>query len=307
EPESTEVRVTKQPSSTVYPNVPNLSDRKPKGQGPAEIHVSEDKDSCSIAQEIVQGSSGVRVGLVCFTAHGEPPSGQTPDLGEPREASLYLRTTYLQALQDMPRQLHADVGDVLAAGSVVLTQDVCILRGPVQDGARWLPDPVRVDVLTAAIQRHPRCDVQGQYARIAEKADVAKTVDHIFACAAANDVEVLIFPPLGVNGAAGCHHPAADAGDLLRKAILEHGQHVPRVWVCQEFPGQLKSSWATFASAVRSGREPLEHRELVPLTASPYLRPGWGEPCLSAKGQFSFKVPLRYRGRQRAVPPLGKP
>merc|ERR1711957_755076 len=79
----------------------------------------------------------------------------------------------------------------------------------------------------------------------------------------------------GVGGAACCRHPAEDAGDMLRKAALQYAKIVPTVWVCQEYAGQLHSAWAPFAASLARFREPIEHRELVPIAASPYIRPGW--------------------------------
>eukprot|EP00441_Pelagodinium_beii_P041741 CAMPEP_0197627702 /NCGR_PEP_ID=MMETSP1338-20131121/6239_1 /TAXON_ID=43686 ORGANISM="Pelagodinium beii, Strain RCC1491" /NCGR_SAMPLE_ID=MMETSP1338 /ASSEMBLY_ACC=CAM_ASM_000754 /LENGTH=470 /DNA_ID=CAMNT_0043198495 /DNA_START=102 /DNA_END=1514 /DNA_ORIENTATION=+ len=266
-----EVPIVRQPTSVTFTAPIEVQE---VGVGAVDLQVSEDMDPIAACQQVLQEPRPPRVGLVHFVALDDPRV-TNPPLSDLRLSQLHTRTSYLLALQEMQRQLHMEPNTALS-GCVIHTADVSILRGPVEEGAQWLEAPACVDVLTAGIQRRPRCDEQGQYARITEKAAVAKTVDDIFACALANDIEVLVFPPLGVNGAAGCYHPAADAGDLLRKAILEHSGHVSRVWICSEFPGQLRGLWTTFAEAVQKGRQPIERKELVPLSVSPYYPPGWG-------------------------------
>eukprot|EP00933_Yihiella_yeosuensis_P033509 TRINITY_DN27207_c0_g1_i1.p1 TRINITY_DN27207_c0_g1~~TRINITY_DN27207_c0_g1_i1.p1 ORF type:complete len:536 (+),score=81.91 TRINITY_DN27207_c0_g1_i1:137-1609(+) len=273
----------KQPFSRLFKTAPDVSSFEPKSQSAPEISTSEDKDTLAICQELLTApGKPLRAALVRFVAVGEV-HGRTsahPLLGDPKEAQLCLRTTYLQALLEMPRHLHQDAAEALDAGSVIHTADVALLRGPIEEGAPWLDGPApQIDILTAALQRDPRCDDQGQYARISEKVEVAKIVDHIFAVAVGLDVDVLVCPPLGISGASGCYHPAADAGDILHKAALQYGSHIPKVCVCQEYSGQVRAStWATFTAAAARGREPIQHRELVPIAASPYLRPGWSYP-----------------------------
>merc|ERR1712080_61737 len=100
----------------------------------------------------------------------------------------------------------------------------------------------------------------------------------------------------------GCRHPAEDAGDLLRKAVIQHAQIMPTVWVCQEYPGQPHSAWAPFATALNNFRSPIEHRELVPMVASPYVRPGWdpkkqkkkAAPC--SQRHIDARSPVSARG-----------
>jgi hypothetical protein len=97
-----------------------------------------------------------------------------------------MQTTYLQALHDMHKHLHSDPVEALDAGGLIYTTDVAMLRGPLRDGAPWLSDVPLLDVIWVALQRNPRSDDQGQYARIDEKALVTSTIDRIFACAASN-------------------------------------------------------------------------------------------------------------------------
>jgi len=272
------------PMSRAFVDVPDVSAMEPRFQGVPQIVATADRSPLAACQELaLRADRGrrPRVALVRLVPLTDAHNA-CPPLGDYRQSQLYLRTTFLQALQEMPRHLHSDPGAALHAGNVIYTTDVTILRGPLEAGAEWLHDAPRIDVISVALQRHPRCDDQGQYARIGEKAMVAKTMDRLFACAAGHDVDVLVFPPLGIGGVAGCHHPAADSGDLLRKAILAHGSQISEVHVCQEHTAQLHGSmWATFASSLEQGRTPIEHRELVPLVASPYLRPGWSEKTSS--------------------------
>lgn len=254
--------------------VPDMMVLEARHEESPQVNILPDLSPIATCQMLAASRAGQRVALVRFTAASDRRS-LMPSLNDHHEAQLFLQTTYLQALQDMPRHLHADPVQALEEGAVIYTNDVSILRGPIEGGAVWLDDAPLIDVLWVSLQRNPRSDDQGQYARIEEKARVVETIDRVFKVAAANGVDALVFPPLGVCGVAACNHPAADAGDLLRKAILEHNRLIKSVSVCQEYPGQLRGNWPVFAAALESGRTPVEHRELVPLTASPYLRPGW--------------------------------
>jgi len=304
-----ECRGIRAPISRAIAATPDISKLEPKCQGAPSIRVSADASPLAICQELAAEPGHQHVALVRFVPLGDH-RGASPALpGNFREAQLQLRTTYLQALREMPKQLHADPGAALEAGALLYTADVTILRGPLEEGAQWVQDGPRVDVITVALQRHPRCDDQGQYARIGDKALVAKAIDHVFACAAANGVDALIFPPPGVGGAAGCHHPGPDAGDLLRKAILAHGHLVPRVWVCKDYRDQLHVDWAAFAAAVTAGRAATEHRELVPLVASPYVRPGWerpGQRAFSRSGRLPWSLRCARAGGQASLGAAGR-
>lgn len=239
-----------------------------------QVNIRADTSPLAECQMLAAGPARLRVALVRFTAAGDQRS-LIPSLNEHREAQLFLQTTYLQALHEMQRHLHADPVQALDSGGIICTHDVSIVRGPLEGGAVWLDQAPLIDVLWVSLQRNPRQDDQGQYARTEEKARVVETIDRVFKYAAATGIDALVFPPLGVCGQAACNHPAADAGDLLRKATLEYGRLVKHVSVCQEYTGQLHDQWPVFAAALESGRKPIEHRELVPLSASPYLRPGW--------------------------------
>lgn len=259
------------------------------GDGVPRLIVSADVSTLEACRALSAGPDILRIALVRFVCPGDH-RGATPAVGDFRSHQLFLCTSYLKAVQEMRRHIHASPLDAWARGDFVYTSDVTILRGPVEEGAAWLEDAPRIDVITVGLQRHPRSDDQGQYARVAEKAAVMQTIDRVLEQAAVHGVDALVFPPLGVGGQAGYHHPPADAGDLLRKAILTHDANrgVRQVWVCREHAPTCHPEWHAFAHALQHGRPQPLHRELVPVAASPYLRPGW-EPT----GWLARKAALR--------------
>eukprot|EP00927_Polykrikos_kofoidii_P059859 TRINITY_DN54980_c0_g1_i1.p1 TRINITY_DN54980_c0_g1~~TRINITY_DN54980_c0_g1_i1.p1 ORF type:complete len:544 (-),score=80.19 TRINITY_DN54980_c0_g1_i1:107-1738(-) len=295
-PEATEVKVIRTPMSRLFTKAPDVdttsavdaSEESSPMPRPGSASASSAGQQLTVCRDVSplatcielagEGCGHLRLALVRFIAAGDARAAVEPSLTltDHRESQLLLQTSFLPALRQMERHIHRDPCQALQAGGIIYTTDVTVLRGPMQSGAPWLGNAPQIDVISAALQRSPRCDDQGQYARITEKATAMETLDLIFACASAHAVDVLVFPPPGVGGVAGCSHPAADAGDLLRKAVLAHATRVPRVFVCQEFPDQIPlSTWQTFAAALERGREPLEHPGLVPIAASPYVRPGW--------------------------------
>ncbi|CAK9050627.1 unnamed protein product [Durusdinium trenchii] len=234
---------------------------RPKSS-PAQIEAVHDQDVLQLCRSAAQ--SGQRTALVHFAPAGEE---QALPMRELRESQLYLRTTYLYALSTLPRQMHKDASKALQDGCIIHTAHVSILRGDVAEGAPWL-EPTEIEVLTVALQRRPYADHHEQYGRIREKAAVAKTIDDIFASAAEFGIEVLVFPPLGINGSFGCYHPPSDAGQLLRHAALSGGD--VKVLVAKQHSGPL-GGWASFADAVVNGRAPLKREPPIPMHLSPYF------------------------------------
>lgn len=285
---ASECRGLRSPLSRALFDTPELPRLEPGAEAMGKATLCPDRNALDVCRDLAADRSFPRVGLVRFVPLGDE---RCCDLyiGDFRESALLLRTSYLEALQEMPRQLHGAPTKLLEQGAVIHTSDVSILRGPVEEGAPWLPTPTTIEVLTVALLRHPRCDDQAQYARTSEKAQTAAALDRVFANAAALGIDVLVLQPPGVGGASGCHHPAEDAGDLLKKAIAAHERHVPRVWVCQEHATQLKplGCWDAFASALEGGRTPPTYNGLIPLSASPYVRPGW-----APSARKSHRVPL---------------
>jgi hypothetical protein len=277
DPDATIVKNIRTPLSAPMASTPDLSKIEPKAnEHDVVLHICDDLPPVDACLQASAEPSNPHIGLLRFVAMSDTRA-QFPELCDYREADLLLRTTYLEALQNMPRHVHADPIRLLELGSVLYTSDVNIIRDPIEDGASWLSNPGRVDVFTVALQRNPRCDKQGQYAHGDEKAQAVQAIDRAFACAAAQGVDVLVLPPPGIGGAAGCRHPAADIGDIIHKAVSTYGKHVPCFYICKDYVGQLYGTdcWETFTSAVERGRDPLVYHGLVPLGTSPYLRPGW--------------------------------
>lgn len=306
DPAAARVQVVRAPVSRAFVAMPDLSKLPARSEGPQEVSVDAERGCLEVCHSISSEPDLPRVGLVRFVAAGDPRSSSVLIGSDFREAFMTLRTSFAEALQEMPRQLHADPARLLDSGAVLSTSDVAILRGPLDLGAPWLREPSRIEVFTVALPRHPRCDDQQQYARIGEKAQTAEAIDRAFGVAAERGIDVLVVPPPGVGGVAGCHHPAADAGDLLRKAILAHAAHFQRVVVCREHAAQMRhgACWAQFAAAVERGRAPLEHRGLVPVAASPYVRPGWAAtapPGLLAAISRHVRGPATPRGASAAA------
>lgn len=264
------------PASRAFPTHPDISRREPRRDdgfvkltGPGGL---APLDACL---ELASKDSCGRVALVHFEARGDPRACcPTPALGDFRQTQLYTRTSFLQALSDLPRHVHGDPARLLSGGAVLLSTDVTVLRGPLEDGAPWLsPEKsTRIDVITVSLVRHPQVDDQGQYIRAEEKALVAEAIDGVFAVAVKMGVDALVFPPLGAGGVL---HPAADAGDLVHKAAVNFGKYLQEVRVCEEFPGQLRGDLQVYAAAVEEGRKLIKHKPLISMAVSPYIRPGW--------------------------------
>lgn len=301
-----ECRDVRSPISRAWTSTPSLAALEATNDGNTRLEVCMDRSALDICVDLALEPGLPRIGVVRFVAAGDARAASMPALGDFRSCGLALRSTYLEALLAMPRHLHMDPTKLLESGAVISTADITVVRGPVEAGAFWLAEPALVQVFTVALQRHPRCDEQGQYARTAEKAQAAEAIDRVFACAAAQGIDALVFSPPGVGGASSCHHPAADAGDLLGKAIRAHAKFIPRVWVCQDYIGQV-SGWIEFAAAVERGRHPVEHRGLVPLAASPCIRPGWGQspPRTPKFGSRGASPPGRRREPVAAETPRG--
>jgi len=251
---------------------------------PTELVVAREQD----AFELLRSFGHRRCAIVHFASG--PPA-----LRDLRDAQIFLRTTYLYAWEDMPRQTHRQVSDILSEGSLIYTAHVTLVRGDVEDGAPWLEEPVEVEVLTASLQRTPRCDAHEQYSRLDEKAEVVKTIDDIFLCAEQQGVEVLIFPPF-IGGCCGCYHPPADAGEVLRKATL--ASSISTVAVAPLRLGALPGL-DSFASAVLEGRQPIPRLPPIPLHLSPYFN------CYMGKKKPDFTVFTLGKAARANIPLAG--
>eukprot|EP00435_Cladocopium_sp_Y103_P039787 s2235_g10.t1 len=75
---------------------------------------------------------------------------------------LWLRSSYLKALFEMERQIHSPLS-TLEEDVAVYTSDVSFLRGPLEEGAPWLPKAHRMDVIWLNLQRNPDISEKDHY------------------------------------------------------------------------------------------------------------------------------------------------
>lgn len=216
------------------------------------------------------GLEGRRVAMVHFTGVRDSRNEATR-YTHFIEDQLFLRTTYFQCYEKLGVDIDAPVGMSIDQGGLIYTPGVGILRGPLQEGALWLVEPPRADVIWVGL-RPPRPPLaeQGQYADERDRLTMASVIDRIFALAAANEVDTLVLPPLGC-GTHGCHHPALDVADMIHDVAHRYGQHIQQVVVASDCPMHFRDGWwEAFANAVQNGRPPIEH--VVERDVPPYPR-----------------------------------
>jgi len=239
--------------------------------------------------------SGSRVAVVRYTStrdsRNDPP---TTSIGTQasfarythcREDQVFLRTTYWQAFERMKCDINTNVGDALDDGGLIYTPGVGILRGPLEEGALWYEDPPRVDIIWVALPARPQLAEQEQYANERDRNTMARTVDRIFAYAAANGVDILAMPPLGC-GSHGCQHPSLDVADIIHRTAQRYVQYVPEVCIGSDQLPHIEpdgsipnNTWLDgFADAVQNGRLPADtsSKFIVPISRPkiPGLRAG---------------------------------
>merc|ERR1712008_209974 len=233
--------------------------RSPSGaieesDAPAEVSLLANVCPLEICLRLASQEAHPHIAIAHFTAVGG--SLQRAEAlfagGDLRQTPLLLQTSYLWALREMLRQSHGDPEAAMDAGSLVYTTDVTILRAPVKQGAAWLRDPARVDVLWAALPRSPQVNEHGDdYARSEDKSQVAERLGCMLQCAAAHGVEALVLPVPG----GGCRHPATGLGQVLNGAITKHGRGIRHILVCRH-DGELTGGlWENFVAGLQPGRK----------------------------------------------------
>lgn len=60
-----------------------------------------------------------------------------------------------QAFERMESDLNSNVGEALDEGCLIYTSGVGLLRGPIREGAPWLREPAKIDVMWVAVPAHP--------------------------------------------------------------------------------------------------------------------------------------------------------
>jgi len=220
-----------------------------------------------------------RIALVQFSAKGDHPCTRM-DLAhlEMQEADLLLRTSYLKAILDLEKHLHLDIEQALEAGDVLFTSDVFVLRGPVQDGAAWIKDATKTDVIWVALPRNPQHQNGGlDYISEDDRTIAAEHLNRVMAAAVAQGVKRLVLPPPGA-GARGSRHPAQMMGALLRDAALTYGRGLDEVILVRDHC----SRWDELSSCFLNGlpvdtfdKKQAEREAVLARLNIPRLKPGY--------------------------------
>jgi hypothetical protein len=300
------------PTSRLYPpeQKPDMASMEVRYAGP-QFSCFEKCHPLDVCKRMMSDSNHKHFAVVHFTGvrqwmtNEKPggvkenlPPGIVPCLANYREEQLFLRTSYYQAFENMQRQIHAPLKDAIESGGLVYTPDVAVLRGPVEEGAMWLPKYPRTDVLWAGVQRHPKIEEQGQYGIPEEKEKMQEIVDRIFAWAATHEVDVLVLPPLGC-GTHGCAHPSLDVADIIHKAALKYGKQIGQVVIASDHPAHFQDDWwLHFSSAFQYGRPPVVQKEYVPVDSIlPFVRKKKNQEDLKAKEAKAKANPPRVMTR----------
>lgn len=190
------------------------------------------------------------------------------------EDQIFLRTTYHQAFERMAGDLQAPVGQSLDEGCMICTSGVGILRGPIRDGAPWYREPKKVDVLWVSLPPHPEMGVERHghhdwYGTEADQLSMARTLDLIFAWAAARGTDALVLPPLGVDSH-GCGHPALGVASLVHEVAHRYKGWLPQVHVASDHSSHDAAWWDRFAGVLQSGQHrPKALDVVVPIQMPP--------------------------------------
>lgn len=212
-----------------------------------------------------------RIAMVHYTSIHDARN-DSMDYSHPFEDQLFLRTNYFQAFERMNADVGQARGAAIDAGGLVFTPGVGILRGALAEGALWLREPVRADVLWVGLDPRPQREEQEQYAQAEDRQAMAQVIDRIFALAASHEVDALVFPPLGC-GTHGCHHPALDVADLFCEAMPRWQRQFDEIAFASDWPPHFLSRWwEEFTHSVEHGRPPIEHSIKVPWPPHPRIR-----------------------------------
>jgi len=158
---------------------------------------------------------------------------------------LWLRSSYLKALFEMERQIHSPLS-TLEEDVAVYTSDVSLLRGPLEEGAPWLPQAQRMDVIWLNLQRNPDVSEKDHYLKEEERVRVMEKFQQLMSLAEQQGVSVLVLPP-----PRDVWHPSAALGEVLRDAARNTG--LQEVIVCKEMPEKFFGRWKDFTDAFKYG------------------------------------------------------
>jgi hypothetical protein len=218
-------------------------------------------DAACVVQHGIGRNVFRQVAVVHAVATGEM-RGLLPSFANYREAQLFVRTPYLQAIEVMPRHLHEDPLDLLADGGVIYTPGVHILRGPVEEGLPWLEPDTAVDVICVAIPRQPSRTDDGQYAHPEEKARVEAALELVIKVAMARGVDTLVIPPIGLEHM--CLHPSEAIADLVHSVVSPYRHYFDKIILA--WYGRPRDG--SYTDAFKQGRRPLPPPPKMTVTAA---------------------------------------
>jgi hypothetical protein len=251
--------------------LPRPSTLVPRGDG-VKIACYGHRHPLDVVEQVLSGRTRERVAVVRCTAIKDHRN-YIVRYAHCLEDQLFLRTSYYQSFEKMEAQIHAKIGESLDNGGLIYTPDVGILRGPLVDGAVWYKEAPRADVVWVAIPSQPRLGEQSQYACDAQKNHMLKIVDGVFAWAAAQEVDVLVLPPLGCGTPSGCVHPPLDVAHIIHTTAHRYGQYIPQVCVASDWPHHFENGWwESFVHAAQYGRPPITRPGVLPVPAFPRSR-----------------------------------
>jgi len=243
---------------------------------PFSIAAQANRSPLDIAAWILSSSVQDRhVAVVRFTSTRDHRN-ESIRYGHCTEDQVFLRTSYYQALERMEGDLQAPVKESLDEGGLIYTSGVGVLRGSLRDGAPWFRVPPKVDVIWVALPPHPergtlRHGLQDWYANDDDRLAMSRTLDLVFAWAAARGCDALVLPPLGC-GSHGCMHPPLGVASLVHEAAQRYKHFLPQVHVASDYPVHLEGSWwENFAEVLKTGRQKPDPLVLVPpINLPPY-------------------------------------
>lgn len=240
-------------------------------------------------------SRNPHIALVRFTAMNDPRNMSTR-YSHLYEDQIFVRTTYAQAFEKMESDIHAPLDETMKEGGIIYTSDVGILRGSLEEGAKWLDRPPKVDVIWIGLPSHPTMLADSeQYANESDHAAMLRTISRAFACAAAHGADAVVLPPIGC-GTHGCKHPGLDVADIIHQAANMYKGHISQVCVASDHPAHAQEEWwDSFAAAVQNGRSPPEKKSSIP----PIVLPPWVMPPPRNACNRLDKETKRLTGRSR--------
>lgn len=242
------------------------------------------------------------VAVLRFTRSGDRRN-ECVRYGHCTEDQIFLRTSYFQAFERMDGDINAPIGEALDDGGVIYTSNVGMLRGAVREGAPWMREPAKVDVIWISLPPRPqkgesRLGLQDWYANDDERSVVAMSLDLAFAWAAARGCDALVMPPVGCDSH-GCVHPPLGVANIIHDTAQRYKRYLPQVCVASDYHSHHEEGWwERFDDVLQNGKQKPDPLVLVPPIHLP--------PCTlvrkDARQLLEKTRVLSSRGRPASVP-----